>query len=97
MKNVSVKELMHEFEYDYYMYVPLTIILQSCIGSVAAMLILAHGTTLSTGIQLTLCVSLAMLYNAALLANAKIKLTFWLLIASLVINTILIAINAATL
>ncbi len=94
MKNLSVNEVIHEFEYDYFMYVPLSIILQSCIGSVAAMLILANGTTLLTGIQLSLCVSLCMGYNAALLVQAKIKPIFWLLMASLLINTILISINA---
>lgn len=93
MKLLSIKEMQHEFEFDYYMYMPLTIILNSCIGSIAAMTILSQGTSLLTGIELTLCVSLCMGYNAALLAGANRKLTFWLLMASLVINLLLILIT----
>ncbi len=90
MKTVTIKELQREFEHDYYMYVPLTIILNSCIGSIAAMNILKQGTSLMSGIELTLCVSLSMGYNAALLAGANRKLSFWLFVASMVINILFI-------
>lgn len=93
MKSVTVKNLIDAFQEEYYMYIPLTIILQSCIGSIAAMLILAQGTTLLAGLELTLCVTTSMGYNAAILAQAKINVVFWLLVISLIINTLLIAIN----
>lgn len=93
MKLLSIKEMQREFEFDYYMYVPLTIILNSCIGSIAAMTILMQGTSLLTGIELTICVSLCMGYNAALLAGANRKLTFWLLAVSLVVNLLLILVT----
>lgn len=93
MKLLSIKEMQREFEFDYYMYVPLTIILNSCLGSVAAMTILMQGTSLLSGIELTLCVSLCMGYNAALLAGANRKFTFWLLMASLGVNMLLILIT----
>lgn len=93
MKSLSVKSLILEFQREYYMYIPLTIILQSCIGSIAAMLILSHGTSLLTGIELTLCVITSMLYNAALLAQLKFKLSFWLLIVTLAVNSLLIVVN----
>jgi divalent metal cation (Fe/Co/Zn/Cd) transporter len=93
MKRLSLKKLEQEFEYDYYMYIPLSIIFNSCIGSIAAMTILAQGTTLLTGIELTLCVSLCMGYNAALLAGTNRKMAFWLLVVSLVVNTLLILIT----
>lgn len=39
-----IKKLEDEFSHNYYMYIPLTIILQSCVGSIAAMFILYQGT-----------------------------------------------------
>lgn len=93
MKTLSIQKLQHDFEHDYYMYVPLTIILNSCIGSIAAMTILAQGTGLVTGIELTLCVALCMGYNAVLLAGSNRKLAFWLLAVSLVVNFLLILIT----
>ncbi len=93
MKALSIKSLQQEFERDYYMYIPLTIILNSCIGSVAAMTVLAQGTSLISGIELTLCVSLCMGYNAALLAGSDRKFAFWLLVVSLVVNMLLILIT----
>ncbi|CAM3467085.1 hypothetical protein [Aequorivita lipolytica] len=93
MKTLSIKKLQDEFEYDYYMYIPLTIILNSCIGSIAAMTVLAQGTSIISGIELTICVALCMGYNAALLAGINRKFTFWLLVVSLVANLLLILIT----
>lgn len=93
MKNVSIKSLQNEFEHDFYMYIPLTIILNSCLGSIAAMTVLAQGTGLISGIELTLCVSLCMGYNAALLAGTNRKFAFWLLAVSLSANGLLILIT----
>lgn len=93
MKALSMKSLQKEFEYDYYLYIPLTIILNSCIGSIAAMTILAQGTSLISGIELTLCVSLCMGYNAVLLAGSNRKFAFWLLTVSLAANMLLILIT----
>ena len=90
MKILSIKEMQREFEYDYYMYIPLTIVLNSCIGSIAAMNILGQGTSLLSGIELTICVSLCMLYNAALLAGANRRFTFNFLLVSLIVNVLLI-------
>lgn len=85
----------NEFQSKYTMYIPLTIILQSCIGSVAAMYILINGLdTVSSLIQLFLCVILCMFYNAAILAQLKGKIVFNLLIASLLFNVLFIVINA---
>jgi len=90
MKIISLKEMEKEFAYNYFMYIPLTIIINSCLGSLVAMKLLAHGVTLFSGIGLTICVSLCMGYNAALLAGIKRSFAFKLLIASLVVNIILL-------
>ncbi|MFK7749921.1 MAG: hypothetical protein AB8B65_16125 [Kordia sp.] len=84
----------NEFQDKYMMYIPLTIILQSCIGSIAAMYILMSGLdTISSLVQLFLCVIFCMFYNAAILAQLKGKLVFNMLILSLLSNVIFIIIN----
>jgi hypothetical protein len=93
MKTLSIKKLQNEFERDYFMYIPLTIILNSCIGSIAAMTVLAQGTGLFSGIELTICVALCMGYNAALLIGTDRKFSFWLLVVSLAANLLLILIT----
>ena len=93
MKALSIKSLQKEFINDYYMYIPLTIILNSCIGSIAAMTVLAQGTSLVSGVELTVCVSLCMGYNAAQLAGSNKKIAFWLLAISLLANLLLILIT----
>ncbi|WP_430412774.1 hypothetical protein [Kordia sp.] len=85
----------NEFHDKYTMYIPLTIILQSCIGSIAAMYILMTGLdTISSLIQLFLCVILCMFYNAAILAQLRDKWVFNMLVMSLVFNISFIIINA---
>ena len=93
MKTLSIKTLQKEFENDFYMYIPLTIILNSCIGSIAAMTVLAQGTGIVSGVELAICVALCMGYNAALLAGSNRKFSFWLLIVSLIANLLLILIT----
>ena len=76
------------------MYIPLTIILQSCIGGIATMYILMNGLdTISSLVQLFLCVILTSFYNAAILAQLKGKMVFNLLLMSLVFNVMFIIIN----
>jgi len=85
----------NEFQNKYLMYIPLTIILQSCIGSVAAMYILMTGLdTVYSLVQLFLCVIFCMFYNAAILAQLKGKMVFNMLILSLLFNSMFIIINA---
>ncbi len=85
----------NEFKDKYTMYIPLTIILQSCIGGIATMYILMNGLdTISGLIQLFLCVILTSFYNAAILAQLKGKIVFNLLLMSLLLNIIFIVINA---
>lgn len=93
MKSLSIKAMQIEFEKDFYMYIPLTIILNSCIGSIAVMTILAQGTSLVSGIELTICVSLCMAYNAVLLAGLNRKFAFWLLLVGIIANMLLILIT----
>ncbi|QHI35689.1 hypothetical protein IMCC3317_10360 [Kordia antarctica] len=89
-------EYYNEFQSKYLMYIPLTIFLQSCIGSIAAMFILMNGLdTIFSLVQLFLCVVLSMFYNAAILAQLKGKIVFNMLILSLFFNVLFIIINAS--
>lgn len=93
MKSLSIKEMEQSFVYDYYMYVPLTIILNSCLGSIAAMTILMQGTSLLSAVELVISVSLCMGYNAALLAGVNRKFAFWFLLVTLLVNLLLIVVT----
>ncbi|WP_298510895.1 hypothetical protein [uncultured Kordia sp.] len=84
----------NEFHDKYTMYIPLTIILQSCIGGIAAMYILMNGLDTISGLaQLFLCVIVTSFYNAAILAQLRDKWVFNMLIISLVLNTLFILVN----
>ncbi|MBC8754035.1 hypothetical protein H2O64_05090 [Kordia sp. YSTF-M3] len=86
---------LNEFQSKYTMYIPLTIILQSCIGSIAAMYILMNGLdTVSSLVQLFLCVIFTSFYNASILAQLKGKFVFNMLLLSLVFSALVIVLNA---
>ena len=85
---------LEDFRSKLSLYIPLTIILQSCIGSIAAMYILMNSTSGEfLFFELTLCVVLSMGYNAFVLAQMSYKWTFNMLIASILGNILLIVIN----
>ena len=85
-------KLVEEFEEGYLFLIPITIILQTAIGSVAVMYLLIDnsGTTL---FELALCISSSMAYNASILGQAKKKTVFHMLMLTLLINLSLILIN----
>jgi hypothetical protein len=86
--------VLSDFKKRFMVYIPLTIILQSCIGSIAAMYILMSSTPdYFPFFQLTLCVILSMLYNASVLAQMHYKWVFNLLLLSLFTNILLFIIN----
>ncbi len=74
----------------YMAYIPLTIILSSCLGSVAAMIILMQDRSIVQVIELSICVIVCMAFNSSILAQMKAKIIFNLLITSLVLNSIII-------
>ncbi len=74
-------------------YAALSIIVSATLGAIAAMLILMHGVGIWQLIQLFVAVSVCMAHTAAILTVQKAKVVLNLLIASLVANILLIAIN----
>ncbi|TYB74325.1 hypothetical protein [Bizionia myxarmorum] len=92
--NSLYKQAITDFNANYILYIPLTIILQSCVGSIAAMYILMNSPTGSFKFfELTLCVIMAMGYNGLIFAQIKTRIIFPILLASIIINVLLIIIN----
>lgn len=85
-------QALEEFKEGYLIMVPITIILQTAIGSVATMYLLMDNSS-TTLFELALSISASMAYNAAVLAQARQKVVFNMLIAALAINVSLIIIN----
>ncbi|WP_438711607.1 hypothetical protein ACSTS3_03155 [Aquimarina muelleri] len=86
-------KILKDFKQMYMAYIPLMIILSSCLGSVAAMYILMQERSSLQVIELSVCVIVCMVFNASILAQMKPKFILNLLIASLFINSLLTIIN----
>ncbi len=84
---------LHDFKQNFILYIPLSIILQSCIGSIAAMFILMNSKPSFHFFELALCVTFAMAYNGIIYAQMKAKWVYNLLITTLLIHVVLIIIN----
>lgn len=82
-----------EFKEMYYTYAALGIIASSCIGSVAAMLILMRGSGLLQMFEMFLVVSVAMWFNATVLAQLKPKTVLNSLIVSVFVNILIIILH----
>lgn len=79
-----------EFKEMYYGNAAIGIIASSCLGSIAAMLILMTGHGVSQMIQLFAVVMICMGFNTAVLSNLPAKQVFNSLIASISINILFI-------
>lgn len=84
---------LSEFKQDFYAGATTGILVSSCLGSVAAMLILMNGHTAIDMIQLGIVVVVCMWYNASVLAQLKAKFVFNSLIASILLSTTFILLN----
>ncbi|GIZ07297.1 hypothetical protein [Flavobacterium sp. UMI-01] len=81
------------FDNGYFGYATIGILGQSCLGGIAAMAVLANGTSALQMFQLTLIVLISMLANTFILAQMKHKVVFNMLNASVIVNLILILLN----
>ncbi|HET8810788.1 MAG TPA: hypothetical protein VFM65_11065 [Flavobacteriaceae bacterium] len=85
--------LYRDFESLFLGYATLAIILNSCVGGAAAMVILMNGHDFGQMAQLFLAVSACMWYNTTILADMKPKFVFNSLLASLGICIVLLIVN----
>ncbi|GAA4307957.1 hypothetical protein GCM10023115_37620 [Pontixanthobacter gangjinensis] len=84
---------LSEFTRDFYAGASTGIIVSSCMGSIAAMLVLMNGHGLIDMIQLGIIVVVCMWFNASVLAQLKPKFVFNSLILSLAVSTTFILLN----
>tara|TARA_R110002020_G_scaffold135568_2_gene302742 strand:- start:648 stop:992 length:345 start_codon:yes stop_codon:yes gene_type:complete len=90
------KRLSGEFKKGQMGYSSIAIIGQSCLGSVAAMVLLIGEMTMSIKMTLLFLVTiLCMAFNGAVLAQLKSLTTFNLLILSVVFSTLVILLHFA--
>lgn len=84
---------LQEFTTDFYAGTTTGILASSCLGSVAAMVILIDGNGILNMVELSLVVIVCMWYNASVMAQLKAKFVFNSLIVSLLVSSILIIVN----
>lgn len=87
------QQQLSEFTEDYFAGATTGVLVSSCLGSIAAMLILMKGHGVVDMVQLGLIVMVCMWYNASVLAQLKVKFVFNSLILSLLVSTIFIIIK----
>jgi ABC-type uncharacterized transport system permease subunit len=88
-------DLYEDFEELYVGYSAVAVILSSCLGAAAAMVILMNGHDFLQMFQLFLVVAVSMIYLVTVLAQLKPKFVFNTLIVSLLLSSILLLINVA--
>lgn len=81
------------FEKSFYLYISFGILLSSCVGGVAAMLVLMKGTGPIEMVELFLITCVAMGFNTAVLSGLRPKITYNILITSVVVSLLIILIN----
>lgn len=84
---------LSDFKEDYLAGATAGVLVSSCMGSIAAMLILINGHGVGSMIQLGLIVVVCMWYNASFIAQFKAKFVFNSLLVSILVSTIFIIIN----
>ncbi len=85
--------MLQVFKENYLGYATLGLLLQSCMGGIAAMMILDQQDGVMQKFQMILTVGCCMMYNAAMIANFRVNRVFNLLIISIVVSGIVIVIS----
>lgn len=89
----AYQHLLQNYTRGFLGFSTLGVMVQSCIGGLAAMTILMNGNSLLQMTQLFVAVVLCVSYNGALLSQLSPKITFNLFWASVTINSVLFVIN----
>ena len=87
----TLSKFQNDFTNNIIGYSAIGIILSTCLGSVAIMTTLMHGHTLLQMLFVMITVVFCSMHNASILTVQKPQLIFKLLIASTVVNTLIIA------
>ncbi len=84
------QKFLKDFEESFYLHATLGIILSSCLGAAAAMMVLMNGHAFPQMFQLFIITCICMGFNTTVLANLKTKIVFNTLVTSILLNTALI-------
>ncbi len=79
----TYQKTLNLFEKGFIGNCTLGVLVQSCMGSIAVMSILMHGTNLAQMLQLFIIVSSCMAFNGAVLSQQKPKIVFNILLFSI--------------
>ena len=98
IKNIEIMifytPLYRTFNTNFIGFATMIVLSQSCLGGVAAMSILANGTSLIQMVQLSAIVFISIITNTSILAQLKHKTIFNLSLTSVVTSILLIIINS---
>lgn len=84
------------FARSYFQLIPLTIIIQACVGSVVVYFLLQGTPSEWDMIQLLLCVAATTLYLGAILAQVHVKKVFYVFFLGLAVNVLLLVLQLAS-
>jgi len=84
-----------EFEKMFFANCAVTVLVQSCVGGIAAMAILMNGTGIAQMLQLFAVVILSIGFNGTILSTQKPKVVYNAFLLALTVNLILAVINFA--
>lgn len=89
----TYQNLLQNYTRGFLGFSTLGVMVQSCVGGLAAMNILMNGNSPIQMFQLFVAVVLCVSYNGALLSQLSPKITFNLFWASVIVNSTLFVIN----
>jgi len=89
----TYQNLLQNYTRGFLGFSTLGVMVQSCIGGLAAMTILMNGNSVVQMVQLFIAVVLCVSYNGALLSQLSPKITFNLFWASVIVNSMLFVVN----
>lgn len=89
----TYNNLFRTFNTNFIGFATMIVLVQSCLGGVAAMSVLMNGTSIVQMIQLAIVVLISILTNTSILAQMTHKAIFNLTLVSVIINTFFIILN----
>jgi hypothetical protein len=91
----TYEKYFEEFENMFFANCAITVLVQSCVGGIAAMAILMNGTGLMQMVQLFFVVILSIGFNGTILSQQKPKVIYNAFLLALTVNIVLAVINFA--
>ena len=91
----TYEKYLEEFESMFFANCAITVLVQSCVGGIAAMAVLRNGTGLVQMMQLFVVVIISIGFNGTILSQQKPKVVYNAFLLAVTINTVLAIANFA--